>query len=251
MNKVRCFLKSVFILSLLTVLTTCGSFGLQFEPEVHEDVADELVPSFEEEIPAVSEVPELYCPECGWVITEEAFYCSHCGIKLRDDGKEEPWHALTSIDELKGIWHDETGMTLQYPDYSLNTGFAMVSLETPAKDDTARWQQMALYSGYTMEQLWQKKNSWMAEIYGPVLSDENGTQVGRVCCRNESGEISVRTMIFIPEKIIRDNAAFFEISPDGTKLAMNGDFHFFSNLNWCLTGNGSVYERAEDTGYED
>lgn len=239
-------LELVLIVSLVFLLAACGTT----QPEDTGDTQTLIV----EPIPSQSDFPQqdnpfnpdgelTVCPDCGDAIDDDWFYCAWCGTKLRDDGKEIPWHVLASLDELEGTWTSGNGITIHYPDYSLGTSVAMVSITWPTKDDTTLWRQKASQLGITLEQAWTKRNLLRKEIYGPILIDENGTQIGVLCTKNAFNFICSNEMIFLPEKIVRDNASFFEVSPDGTKLTMKGSFHFFSDLAFQLTGDETIYTK--------
>lgn len=244
-------LELLLIVSLAFLLTACESTPAD---DSRDDPAVIVEPAVE---PADSEEPahpqeqdeSLFCPDCGGVISEEWIYCAWCGLKLNDDGKEEPWHTLISLNELDGTWTSEDGVTVRYPDYSLGTGQPMISITMQPRDDTTLWRQWANRLGYTLGQTWNKRNILRKDIYGPVLVDENGTQIGILCTTNASNFIYSSEIIFLPEKIVRDNSAFFEFSPDGTKLTMKGSFHFFSDIIYSLEGSESIFEKIveEDT----
>ena len=222
---------------LICIVFLAGCAGKQ--EEIIEEPEITILPP--EPIPEPE--PPLLCPECGTPIPADAFYCPFCGFKAGDDGKELPWHTLASIDELTGTWTSESGFTINYPDFSLDGEEPMFSILFPEENDSQNWISYAENNYTTLEVLWAKNAAYRAAIDGDILSDENGTQAGYLLNAETwsiSGNtyiltISRRMMIFIPEKIVRDNAASISISPDGKKLSLAAPFHFFSNLQKYLS----------------
>ena len=96
-------------------------------------------------------------------------------------------------------------------------------------------------------------------IHGDVRSDENGSQVGYVLRGDYYWDyydgytlrIYAQLKYFVPEKIVRDNIANFLVSPDGSKIKMTGTFRTFSDMNFTLTGTGTVYEKVVEGNYDD
>ena len=226
------------------------------ESETAQNPQEQAVPEQEPEI--VPEPEPFYCPFCGAEIPEDSVFCHKCGEKIEDFGKEKPWHTPSSLDELIGEWkNDELDVTINYPDYSFGTENRMLSFSWQKQDVTYLWQQYADSNGLSLDDIVEKRNVYRAAIHGDIRSDENGSQVGYVISglyqnyysSDSPWQIYVQLKYFVPEKIVRDNIANFLVSPDGTKFKMQGTFRTFSDLNFTVTGTGTVYDKVVEDLY--
>lgn len=211
--------------------------------------SESVQPAQEQEL--LPEPEHFYCPFCGAEIAENAVFCHICGKKIEDFGKEEPWHVPESLDELVGEWKGETGVIINYPDYSLGTGFPMLSFHWPSEDVTSLWEDYSYNNDIPLDDMWEKKNVYRAVLHGDVRSDENGSQLGFVVSMDFYGDIIAQEIFFVPEKIIRDNIKFFLVSPDGSQIKMQGNFRSFSNLGFSISGAGWVYDKVLEETDED
>jgi len=227
---------SLALLLLVTGCATTDTALAENEPE----------PVVELEVEPIPEPEPFYCPFCGAEIPEDSVFCHKCGEKIEDFGKEKPWHVPESLDELIGEWTGETGVIINYPDYSLGTWSRMLSFAWPERDATALWDRYAEDNGLSADDMWEKRNVYRAAIYGDVQSDENGSQSGYIVRRDYYGNIYDQRMLFVSEKIIRDNINFFLVSPDGSQIKMQGIFRMFSDMNFTINGIGALYSKVEE-----
>ena len=256
-------------LALLLLLTGCAttdtSDAIDADSSESALVAEnEIEPVVELEVePEPEPIPEpelSYCPFCGAEIPEDSVFCHKCGEKIEDFGKEKPWHTPESLDELKGVWQNsDIGVTINYPDYSLGSSYRMFSFSWQEQDVTYLWQNYADSNGLSLDDIWEKRNAYRAMIHGDVRSDENGSQVGYVLRGDYYWDyydgytlrIYAQLKYFVPEKIVRDNIANFLVSPDGNKIKMTGTFRTFSDMNFTLTGTGTVYDKVITAPFPD
>jgi len=234
-------------LSLLLLVAGCksaDSSAVSVAPG--SEISEEHIPEVLQEIPMEPEPEPFYCPFCGAEIPLDSIYCLKCGKKIEDFGKEEPWHAPESLDELIGVWTGESDVIITYPDFSLENGDRMLSFAWPEVDATYDWYEYAETYGLTVSSMWSKKNAYRAAICGDIRSDENGSQLGVTVRRESDGTIYAQQKLFVAEKIVRDNSTFFLISPDGDKLKTNGTFRLFSSLNYSVKGSGLVYTKGDE-----
>ena len=210
------------------------------------ETSEERIPEVLHEIPSEPEPEPFYCPFCGVEIPLDSIFCLKCGKKIEDFGKEEPWHIPESLNELIGEWTGDSGVVIKYPDYSLATGDRMLSFSWPEIDATYDWYEYAETYGLTVSSMWNKKNAYRAAICGDIRSDENGSQLGVAVRRDDDGTIYAQQKLFVAEKIVRDNASFFLVSPDGKKFKTDGLFRLFSSLNYSVKGSGFVYIKGDD-----
>lgn len=236
-------IKSIYLslsVILIFIVLLAGCAGNQ--EEIIETPEITILPPEPEPEPEPDTEPQFLCPECGFELPSDAFFCYNCGAKVRDDGKELPWHTLASLDELTGTWTSDSGCTICYPDYSLDTAKPMISISFPEENDNSRWKAYADRNNTTMETLWEKKAAYRSAIDGEILTDENGTQAGYVLIPkmiesryfNPILSIYRKLFIFVPEKIIRDNAASISVSPDGKKISLIAQLRFFSDIQQLL-----------------
>ena len=239
---------SLALLLLVTGCKSADSSAVSVAPG--SEISEERVPEVLQELPTEAESepePEpFYCPFCGTKIPGDSIYCLKCGKKIEDFGKEEPWHAPESLDELIGVWTGESDVIITYPDFSLDNGDRMLSFAWPEVDATYDWHEYAETYGLTVSSMWSKKNAYRAAICGDIRSDENGSQLGVFVRRESDGTIYAQQKLFVAEKIVRDNSTFFLISPDGDKLKTNGIFRLFSSLNYSVKGSGLVYTKGDE-----
>ena len=240
--------KLLFVcLVLILLLTDCATTDTANEvASSTEPVVSEVSVAENEPDSIVEPEPEpFYCPFCGAEIPEDSVFCHKCGEKIEDFGKEKPWHTPESLDELEGEWkNSELGVTINYPDYSLGTGSRMLSFCWQEQDVTYLWENYSEKNGIDIEEMWRKRNAYRAAIHGDIQSDENGSQLGYIVRRDYYGDIYAQLYFFVPEKIVRDNINCFLVSPDGDKIKMQGSFRTFSDMNFTLTGTGTVYEKV-------
>ncbi|MBO4508652.1 MAG: zinc ribbon domain-containing protein [Spirochaetaceae bacterium] len=243
----------VLMLLLAGCATTDAAQTAQNPQEVTPAESESAQPAQEPEVEPIPEPEPFYCPFCGAEIPEDSVFCHKCGEKIEDFGKEKPWHTPESLDELEGEWQNsELGVTINYPDYSLGTGSRMLSFCWQEQDVTYLWQNYADSNGLSLDDIWEKRNAYRAMIHGDVRSDENGSQVGYVLRGDYYWDyydgytlrIYAQLKYFVPEKIVRDNIANFLVSPDGSKIKMTGTFRTFSDMNFTLTGTGTVYDKV-------
>ncbi|MCR4939571.1 MAG: zinc ribbon domain-containing protein [Treponemataceae bacterium] len=226
---------------MFLLFSGCNSSGDEGGVAAEEETPVVEVPLVQE--PVVEPEPFL-CPFCGEAIPENSIYCFRCGKKIEDFGREEPWHSLSSLDELVGLWLAEDGARINYPDFSLQKDSRMLSFSWPEESVTLTWAQYAEENGLSLNDMWEKRNIYRAAIHGEILADENGSQLGFILRRDSLGDIYARRQLFVPEKIVRDNLLFFIVSPDGNAIRTNGLFRFFSSICFTLEGSESVYKKG-------
>jgi hypothetical protein len=180
-------------------------------------------------------VPLLALASCASVKDEEvpepageteAAPAESTGPKPTEKGRRDQVREVTSLEQIRGSWASADGYGWEYP-FELN-GRVYLHRVFPEHDDTEMWAACASRHNTTVSDLWGKRFSYYAEIYGrpyPV-SDERGTEVG-VKLRMSEGRVICREERLIPEEVAGRNTAFFLIS-DGGVLRTRGQFDYFS-----------------------
>lgn len=165
------------------------------------------------------------------ILTLSIISCGNTTGKVEDT--EEQWIAVTSMDQLKGIWEDENGK-IEFPKKLENTDYLLIT--GPQIDDSDLWMNYAKQHNILAKQVWAKKYAAIAEIYGVnyPIADSNGTQRGIKFLTPKIFtdyyiEVITHTDTLIPEEIIYKNLPFFSISKDGTKLKESGTFRYYSS----------------------
>lgn len=132
-----------------------------------------------------------------------------------------------SLEQIRGTWASDDGYKWEYP-FELN-GKVYLHRVFPEHDDTPKWEACAARHNTTVADLWEKRFSYYAEIYGLAypLSDANGTEVGVKLALRE-GRIICREERLIPEAVARKNASFFILAAGG-KLRTRGQFDYHSD----------------------
>lgn len=156
--------------------------------------------------------------------------------------KKTEWKRVTSISELKGTWNlcffsdEETEITYPFVIKKADgTRAPFMKFSEEKSDDTPSWQRKASELGISLEELWQKRFSYLGEIYDKksvIQADENGCEAGTKLFL-ENGRIFSQKTLLVPEKIVLQNLSCFQISSDGKKISRNQniDFKFYSHFD--------------------
>lgn len=154
---------------------------------------------------------------------------------------------LESLDDLRGRWEASDGTGYEYPFEADGKTYLLVHFKF--SDDTAMWQQYAADNKIDINELWDKRYSYISYVYNQkkpqIRADENGTQNGIKLQLDDNGHIIAGEIWLIPEKVLALNLHFFVITRDKTKFIENGEFHLMSSIfsTSLISSEGSVYEK--------
>ncbi|MBR0032510.1 MAG: patatin-like phospholipase family protein [Treponema sp.] len=162
----------------------------------------------------------------------------------KEQKKELSLRHISSISELKGLWHFEGAAdfsAMSYLEYPFivrkndGTHTAFFAFSSSVSDDTALWAKFASSKGLSLSQLWQRRFSCLCELYGysSVPScDVNGTERGiKVFFRED--KICSQSYILVPEKVMMENIGRFLVSDEDSRVFLeNGSiFRFYSEFD--------------------